>query len=139
MAVTDRFRKQHTEILAVVGSLESCLRRADKAERATAARMALNTLSGKLSIHLAMEDSSLYPRLASHQMAELRALAHSFCGEMAGLKEVFAAYNRKWVERAIAGDFKGFATQSEPIIEALRTRIARENDVLYALYDRAGG
>jgi hypothetical protein len=139
MAVTDRFRQQHAEILEVVGSLESCLDRVGKAERATVARMALNTLSGKLSIHLAMEDSSLYPRLGSHELSELSDLAQSFCGEMAGIKEVFAAYNRKWVERAIHDDFKAFTTQTRPIIETLKTRIARENDQLYALYDRAGG
>jgi hypothetical protein len=71
-----------------------------------------------------------------HKMAWI---TQSFCGEMAGIKEVFAAYNRKWVERAIQKDFKSFTTRTKPIIEALKTRITRENDELYALYDRTGG
>jgi len=136
MAVTDRFRQQHADIMAVAGSIEGCL---GSAAQAAAARTALNSLAGKLSIHLAMEDTSLYPRLGSHPEIELRNMAQSFAAEMAGIKQVFLDYNKKWSERAIADDFQAFATQTKAVLEALKNRNKRENTQLYALYDRTAG
>jgi hemerythrin-like domain-containing protein len=46
----------------------------------------LSRLFGKLSVHLTLEDSSLYPRCQQHSDEKLREMAKRFANEMSGHK-----------------------------------------------------
>src|SRR4051795_2592368 len=83
MAATDAFRKQHAEIGALVESLKSALASRKIVDESDKVRTILSSLFGKLSVHLAMEDNSLYPRLEKHEDPKLREVAHRFAREMA--------------------------------------------------------
>lgn len=135
MAATDSFRKQHQEILAVVESIEALLNPATLAAKAVEARALLSSLLGKLSIHLAMEDKSLYPRLEQHALPEVRDTAKKFSAEMGGMKPLFADFGKKWADAAIKADGAAFCAETKTLFAALRERVQRENSLLYRLAD----
>jgi hypothetical protein len=135
MAYTDNFKRQHQELLAMVGEIAGKLK-SDPAD-AKALRALLSGLAGKLTVHLAMEDKALYPRLAQVNVDNSRAMAATFQKEMGGLAGAFADYNQKWQQNAILADPAGFARATQEVFGALGRRIARENAELYPLADRA--
>ena len=97
----------------------------------------LSALAGKLTVHLAMEDRSLYPRLAEVNVQNSRGIAQAFQKEMGGLAGAFSEYNQKWQVNAIAADPAGFARDTHAVFAAIGRRIARENNELYPLADKA--
>lgn len=135
MAYTDNFKRQHQEMLGIVGDIVGKLK--SQPADAKALRTLLSALAGKLTVHLAMEDKALYPRLAQANVDNSRALANAFQQEMGGLAGIFADYNQKWQQNAIQADPGGFALATQEVFGALGRRIARENAELYPLADRA--
>ncbi len=138
MAVTDNFRKQHAELIELVRGIESALDPQKLAAGVSEVRSKLSTLLGKLSLHLAMEDNSLYPRLEKHQDAKIRDVAKKFSTEMSGVKPNVEAFSRKWTETAIRADGAAFCAEAKSLFGLLADRIQRENTQFYALVDQAG-
>jgi hemerythrin-like domain-containing protein len=139
MAATDSFRKQHTDLLAVAGEIGKKLDPAQLAKDASQARMLLSSLAGKLKVHLAMEDKTLYPRLMQDPDPEVSGLAKRFADEMGGIAEVFAGYTDRWPSgKAIQEAPQQFVTDTKKLFAALATRIERENNQLYPLLDQRG-
>ena len=135
MATTDNFRKQHHDVLDVVQTLERLLDPAIVMARSADARSLLNSLLGKLSIHFAMEDKSLYPRLEQHAVPAVRETAKRFAAEMGGIKPLLAEFGRKWTDAAIKSDGAAFCVDAKKLFAALRERIQREDTQLYRLAD----
>ena len=134
MAYTDNFRRQHQELLALVGELTGKLKVEPGDTRGL--RNLLSALAGKLTVHLAMEDKALYPRLAEAKVETARGLARAFQQEMGGLAQAFANYNQKWQADTIKADPGGFARETHAVFAAIGRRIGRENEELYPLADR---
>ena len=99
--------------------------------------LALEALPPTETVHLAMEDNALYPRLAQVNVDNSRGVAEAFQQEMGGLARTFAGYNEKWQANEIAADPAGFARDTHAVFAAIGRRIARENAELYPLADRA--
>lgn len=100
-------------------------------------RNLLSSLAGKLKVHLAMEDKSLYPTLLTAKDAKVTATARQFVEEMGGITKVFGDYSTKWATNsAIAADPQGFATDTKNLFGALGKRIERENRDLYPLAEK---
>jgi glycine/D-amino acid oxidase-like deaminating enzyme len=136
MAYTDNFRKQHGELLNVAKSMAKLLDAERLKQDATEVRRLLSVLHGKLSVHLVMEDKSLYPRLLNHHDAEIRATTQRFIDEMGTLAGVFKGYVGKWpTPSAIQADPAAFVAETTAVFEALGGRIRRENEELYVLAD----
>ncbi len=136
MVYTDSFRKQHEDILSADQAIIAQLNVAGIQSASDNIRLALSQLSGKLSIHLAMEDKSLYPRLLTSSDADTRRIAQEFMTEMGGLGAAFNDYNKKWTAQAIKADANGFIKETNAVFSALSQRIARENTQLYPLVDK---
>ena len=134
MAYTDNFRRQHQDLLALVSDIAGKLK--TEPGDARGLRNLLSALAGKLTMHLAMEDKALYPRLAEAKAEDSRAVARAFQQEMGGLAQTFADYNQKWQATTIAGDPGGFARDTHALFAAIGRRIARENTELYPLADQ---
>jgi hypothetical protein len=132
MGYTDRFRAQHEDILRAAGEIQNLLN--GHQPDPSALRKLLSILAGKVSVHLAMEDQALYPRLAELDGAVARR-ATKFKDEMGGLGRVFTEYNTRWQVSAIRADLAGFAHETRKIFGALAKRIERENAELYPLAD----
>jgi hemerythrin-like domain-containing protein len=127
------FRKQHADIVEMVKQIEPHLDAEKLAVSATEARHLLAILFGKLSVHLAMEDNSLYPSLEKHQVPRVRDTARKFREEMSGVKPAVEAFSRKWQVFDIRANPTGFCTETKHLFAVLADRIKRENTELYPL------
>ena len=134
---TQNFREMHAELVTLAGEIGARLDPAALAADAGPARSLLSTLIGKLTIHLAMEDKSLYPQLKSHPDPEVRASAERFDAEMAAMAPAVLAFGQRWTEAAIREDAAVFCEETRKLFAVLADRIKRENTQLYDLADRS--
>lgn len=100
-------------------------------------RSALGRLTGTVKIHLAGEDSTLYPRLLSHGDAAVRGAAKQFQETMGGLAGAYLAFNEKWTTgMGLRTDRPGFFKEFRGVADALGKRMEKEDAELYAMADR---
>ena len=138
MAVTDTYRRQHADFVELVGRIQPMLDPQTLPTQSRQVREMLSTLFGKLSVHLAMEDSSLYPRCQKHSNDKVREIATRFANEMSGHKSAVDAFGRKWTENEIRNNAALFSTETKKLFSVLNDRINRENREFYTLIDAAG-
>jgi hemerythrin-like domain-containing protein len=138
MAATDTYRRQHDDFLELLGSISPMLDSAKLATTSAQVRDMLSKLFGRLSVHLALEDKSLYPRCQQHSDKHLREVATKFANEMSGNKSAVEAFSTKWTESQIRSNAAVFCTEAKKLFEILKDRIRRENTELYTLLDKAG-
>ena len=137
MSQTKTFREQHDELLKVAMEIASLLDVDELKKDANKVRTLLSRLLGILSIHLSMEDKSLYPRLLAHSDPSIKAMTQRFIDEMGGIAKVLEDYKSKWMTVAkIQANPADFVKETHGIIDALALRIAKENDELYAAPDQ---
>lgn len=138
----DLYRQQHRDLLGLAARLAE---RADRATLQTAdgageAHRLLHDLSGKLMVHLKMEDRSLYPALLRSADPSVRAGARRFQDEMGTLWPTAEAFFRHWLRPdSILHAPDAFAAELRPLLHALAARIAAEDAELFPRADRAGG
>lgn len=137
MRRTQHLREQHDRILEVSQQMTQRLASAEPAEsKAVALRKLLSTLVGKLTIHLAMEDESMYPLLLKHPDARLSQLGRRYMDEMGGLSKEVRSYADRWPSAVqIQRDLPRFSEETSRVLQALHERVGRENDELYPLID----
>lgn len=139
MARTDKFRKQHEEILTIARSIAALLGDQISADDAQTARHLLLQMSGKVAIHLAMEDKSFYPNLLASTDSEIRSKARQYMDEMGLLASTFNSYLQKWkTPTLIMENGPAFTAETKVVFNALSKRIQKENTQLYALVDAMG-
>ncbi|HYE48297.1 MAG TPA: hemerythrin domain-containing protein [Azospirillaceae bacterium] len=136
MRPTDNYRRQHTEITTLLEQLHALLLVPQPAAGDSLAAT-LRRLTGKLTVHLAMEDQSLYPRLLQSPDARIAATAARFQQEMSGIREAFQQFLGRWTDAAIQADRAGFSAALDALSAVLSRRIERENTELYPLLDNA--
>ena len=130
------FLDAHRDLLQLIETMSSRLKRAELERYANDMRGMLSMLAGKLTIHLAMEDKALYPRLATHKSPLVRETAERLAHEMGGILEVFKDYLARWpTAEAIQGDVSRFIVETNQICDAMRTRIAKEDRELFPKLD----
>lgn len=133
---TQRFRNQHDVLVAMAVELSERSQSIDSLEAAVAIRDLLNRLAGKLVVHLAKEDESLYPRLLESPESSVVAMTKKFIREMGDLASTFETYNKRWVTPAnILERQDEFRSETATIVGALGERIDRENNQLYNMAD----
>lgn len=129
-------KRQHREIQDMVNELLSLLNPNILQRNPVSVRTKLSALSGKLSIHLAMEDKYLYPMLIENGRSGVQATAKKFFTEMGDLVDVFQNYSHKWLNpNSIKANSHEFITDSNNIFRTLQQRIERENRELYPLFE----
>lgn len=135
MPSTSNYRQQHRELLDVVGEIQKILDHDELANGAAEqARSLLATLSGKLSVHLAMEDRNLYPAMQGAADAKVSSAAAKFSTEMGSLAGAFKEYTRRWpTGNSIAKDVGAFVEETKQVFAALGKRVEQEESVLYPL------
>ena len=137
MAYTAKFRARHGGILNVAKSIAQHLDAERLRKDAREVRHLLSVLHGKLSVHLAMEDKSLYPRLLRHHDGDIRALTQRYIDEMGSLAGAFKDYVGHWpTPSAIQADPERFIAETGGVFDALGKRVAQENGELYVLADQ---
>jgi hypothetical protein len=136
---TATFRRQHDEILSMAKGIAGALDPKALKEDAKSMRDKLSKLAGVLTVHLSMEDRSLYPMLVKHGDPSISSLAGRYMKEMGGLKEAFVSFVKRWsVVGAIEAAPETFIAETRGVFDALGKRVDRENNELYVIVDRVG-
>ena len=131
---TEMYREQHDHLRALAADLRATFDPAALARDATHARALLSRLGGKLAVHLAMEDRSLYPFLKAQPDRALSRTAWRFQEEMGGIHAAFSAFSARWPNPpAISADPLAFAAEASAVLAALEQRIRREEAELFPL------
>ncbi|MGL4313678.1 MAG: hemerythrin domain-containing protein [Sphingomonas sp.] len=122
---------EHAQIDAIAVELLAIIAGSDApGEKLASLRWRLNR---HLLVHLAREDSHVYPLLVKAADIRLARLASAFQAEMGGLAQDYLAYNAQWDAAAVAKDWPGFCAATRHIMNALRRRIRREERDLYPM------
>lgn len=138
MRKTETYRQHHQELRAIAARIEVQLDVDAITADPNGIAAVVRELFGKFSVHLAIEDNSLYPRAKALDDARLREVASRFETEMGGLNQRFDAYRKSWPgPLAIARNPALFARETKAILEALKERVGREESQLYDLIDAA--
>lgn len=136
MIFTGSFRRQHGEILEITERLSNLLDPYTLGKDTGGVRSMLSRLAAKLSVHLTLEDKSLYPALISHPDIEVKSAANRFISEMGNLQRAFEEYARRWgAHGAIEEAPVRFINETGEMLSALKDRIEKEDRELYALCD----
>jgi hemerythrin-like domain-containing protein len=137
MGQTDTFRRQHQEILGLVKELQPQLN-AVSLRDAAGVTTGLQRLATMLKAHLALEDSTLYPKLMTHADPAVAATARRYQQEIGGLQTAFSNYLERWpTASSIQQEPDLFVSQTQQVVAALLARIEREDGELYPMADRS--
>lgn len=129
-----RYHRQHEEIKTLANDLAKNLDIALLRQDPSLALGILPRLSGKLILHLSLEDEELYPKFMALGDAGTKNTAEEFQTEMGGLAKVFKDYISEWSShRIVQNNPEKFVEQTKAIYVALSNRIKREESVLYPL------
>jgi hemerythrin-like domain-containing protein len=136
MAITDIYRKHHDELLSLANDLNLKLNERDVKEKTSEILDLLSKFAAKLNMHLTMEDKALYPKLVTSKDPKTSQTAREFLIEMGGIKIVVEKYIHNWsLSKNIIASPEIFIKESKLILNALHTRIDKENNILYPLAD----
>lgn len=129
----DMLKKQHSEVLAMIKNIDTLILVGPK-EKANEIAFNINTLSGKLKMHLMSEDKFLYPGLMNSSNNEVRDTAKEFNREMGGLAEQFSSFVQQYnTPFKIIQSENSFLTDREKTFSLIIERIRREDGKLYPL------
>jgi hypothetical protein len=139
MLPSDRFRRQHEELLHLALEIDAALEAPAFPGNARDVRRMMARLKGKLLVHSSMENEALYPHLLQHADSDIRAVAQRLFDEFSAIYDALAQHHSQWstVDR-IEASSTDYARDTRAIFETLKLRMDRENSELYPLVDREG-
>jgi hypothetical protein len=133
---TERFRRQHEELVALAGELLRALDPVVIAVDPSDVRRRLARFAGKLGVHAAMEERALYPRLLQDTDPAVRAKARSLLDDVGGLYDAFFAYTKRWSDpETLRARPSEFVAETYRILKILGRRMMQEDAELYPLVD----
>ena len=128
----NRLHKDHKKLLHIASRLAHFIT-LDAPPPASFLYSLRQELSSTLIRHLTAEDWLLYPGLLRSSDAHVAHVAQSFADEMGGLATLFRDHSERWVAYAIETDWAGYRRETALLLEALTTRITREDRDLFPL------
>lgn len=129
-----RFRRQHRDLLELAEQLEAL---SDPTGFDVAALSRLFArLAGKLKVHVAMEDETLYFQLLDVADPDVQEVALDFKERFMPLGGDFVAFQDRWDSESMAKSPADFDRELRAFFVALRARIEEEESVLFEHYDR---
>ena len=134
MANLKDLTRQHKEIYDIIDILKDNLSEDKVKQEASKLAQSINVLAGKLKIHLLSEDDYLYPKLMNGSDSRAKETAERFYHEMGNLSAVFSDYKGKYnISSRILGNIQGYIKDTQGILEALQSRMHKEDNELYVL------
>jgi hypothetical protein len=95
-------------------------------------------LGKHLKEHLAAEDKGVYPPLLTHEDPKLKSLAWGFISGQKPLRQQFESYHQKWLKECNFQFTESFLEETNELVEAIETRIQREQTVLLPRLEQSG-
>lgn len=127
----NKFKDQHVEILSCITALrqlvkDGIIENADKISKL------IISMSGIIKLHLAVEDSILYPALQSGNNAAVARMGRQFQDEMDSIATAYLHFARSWNSVArVSSDPEGFRSDANIVLKVLHARMVKENTVFY--------
>ncbi len=130
-------RKQHTEVLEIMSNIDTLIKKNALDTMAKDIAYNINTLSGKLKMHLMSEDKFLYPNLVNSDSKDIKDIAHTFYNEMGDVAEIFTSFVQKYnVPSKILQNRETFHIESKEVFHLVTARINKEDIKLYPLLEK---
>lgn len=130
----DNFTRQHKDILNDINEIDKIISKQDYEEHLSEFVSHINSLAGKLKIHLSYEDKFLYPHLINGQDAELKDMAEEYIHEMGDIANVFTAYKNEFNTRSKINErLDTFKFDTKSILDKIKNRISKEENGLYKI------
>lgn len=133
----DRFKHQHHEILGCIADLRTQVRNGIAANATEIARLIVQ-MSSTIKLHLAVEDSVLYPALQQSRNTSLALMGKRFQDEMTSIATGYLAFSRRWNSPAnVAADPEAFRADANSVLKLLYDRMQKENTDFYPAVEAA--
>lgn len=133
MDVTN-LKRQHREVMDLADYILDNVKNNTVDKNIDQIVISINTISGKLNIHLLNEDKHLYPYLLGSSDAELNMFGNKYYEEMKEVSKDYDEYKSKYNTLSkIKQNIGKFKEDTNRIFEALSNRIEREERELYVL------
>jgi len=128
----NNLERQHIEIRESVSKIKQVVNSNDIKGALDILVREINTLAGKLNIHMNSEDKFLYPTLIESNDNQLKQIAKQYSEEMGSIHAGFNNYKNKFNTKSkIINDVDGFLRESKGIIKLLEERVTKEDMHLY--------
>jgi hypothetical protein len=133
----DRFKHQHHEILGCIADLRTQVRSGITANATEIARLIVQ-MSSTIKLHLAVEDSVLYPALQRSRNTSLALMGKRFQDEMTNIAAGYLAFSRRWNSPAnVAAEPEAFRADANSVLKVLYDRMQKENTDFYPAIEAA--
>lgn len=130
----ENLKRQHSEIMDIFNEVKGYIKNGTIEGHLDEIVKGLNTISGKLKIHLLNEDRYLYPKLLNSNNIKHNTFGKKYIDEMMEVTNLFSNFKIKYnTSSKIKSDIQGFIKETNAIYEVLLNRIDREEKELYKL------
>lgn len=127
----DKFKQQHVEIIGSVAALRQLVKEGI-IENATKISKLIISMSSIIKLHLAVEDTILYPALQDRSNAAMARMGKKFQDEMAVIATAYMGFARHWNNASkVSADPEGFRSDANVVLKILHDRMRKENTIFY--------
>lgn len=134
MADISNLTRQHQSIRGYVEQITELINKNNIEEDANEIAKGINTLAGRLKIHLQSEDEHLYPKLLTSENKEIKRIAETYIKDMGNINTVFEKYKNQFNTKSkICFDIECFKQESKVVFSVLKKRLDQEDNNLYPL------
>lgn len=134
MADINNLERQHESIREYVNQILVYIKNNQVENDAHEIAKLINTLSGRLKIHLQAEDQHLYPKLKQSDNREIKQTTERYIKEMGNISQVFEDYKNKYNTKSkIYDDINTFKVETSQVFKVLANRLDQEDNYLYPL------
>jgi hypothetical protein len=127
----DKFKHQHVEILSGIAALRTLAKNGIR-DNAAAIAERIVAMSSLIKLHLAVEDSVLYPALQRSGDVQLAGMGRQYQEEMKNIATAYMRFARRWnIGAAVAHDPEAFRLDANQVLKTLHARMQRENTEFY--------
>ena len=128
----DNLDRQHLDIKGLLKKINSILSIRNMEDSLDELVWDINTLAGKLNIHMKTEDKFLYPELINSSNNNLRNISKEYSEEMGSIPIIFTEFKNQFnTKNKILNDKDKFLIESKKVLKLLENRIEKEDKSLY--------
>lgn len=128
----DNLERQHLDIKGLLKKINSILSIRNMEDSLDELVWDINTLAGKLNIHMKTEDKFLYPELINSSNTNLRNISKEYSEEMGSIHIIFTEFKNQFnTKNKILNDKDKFLIESKKVLKLLENRIEKEDKSLY--------
>ncbi|RKD33643.1 hemerythrin domain-containing protein [Lacrimispora algidixylanolytica] len=128
------YMDQHERIWEELNIIKALCKKRDIEQDAAEVALHINSLAGKLKIHLSSEDQYLYPSFLQSNDSKLVTMAVEYQKEMGNLLDVFTEFKEGFNTKfKILADKDRFYSEADKIVRTIEMRMQKEENGLYRL------